>query len=505
MATILELKHVSKIFPGVLALNDVNLKIEAGEIHALLGENGAGKSTLVKILSGDYRPSHGEILFQSNVVNLGNPAQAQRLGITVIHQEFNLFPNLSVRENIAFYLSLNSFSSRPIDWRKLDKQVQSILTRMGITLPLRYKIKYLNVADQQLVEIAKALILDAKIIIMDEPTAALTSNEINKLFQIIRTLKEKGVTIIFISHRLDEAIKLSDQVSVLRDGSLVATRNTREIDERTIAKMITGKDVTSMLLANQAIAGNNKDKRETKVILEARNLSCAPYYRDINFQLHQGEILGILGPLGAGKTELGLTLFGVLSPTSGEIVVEGRPMRPSSPSESMRHSIVYLPEDRQRYGVLHNMTVMHNLTTSILGKISSLGIIDAKKQQAISSRYVKLLNIKTPSLNQDINYLSGGNIQKVIIGRWLATQPKILILDQPTRGLDVGAKDEVKSIVRDLSEKNLSIIYLSMEVPEILEVCDRVLVLREGRIIRELSPSETTRDELTAITLGKTE
>jgi ribose transport system ATP-binding protein len=492
MAAILEMKHISKIFPGVKALDDVSYTLNKGEISALLGENGAGKSTLIKIISGVYTQTQGEILLNGSPVQINNPSDAQKLGIGTIHQEFNLFPNLTVLENIAFSSKLMEFSPRLINWKAVRRKVRSVLQSMNVEVPLDSKVKYLTVANQQLVEIAKALMLDVKVLIMDEPTAALTDLETSNLFTVIRTLKKQGVSIIYISHRMNEIMDLADSITVLRNGHMICSCSIREIDEKAIAQMITGKEAYLSIREKQRIKSDFG-----KVKLEVKDITWLPKYRDISFRVREGEIFGFLGPLGAGKTEIGTTLFGVLHPQKGTIEIDGKPVTITSPNDALKKHIAYISEDRKKTGILTNMSIKQNLTISYLMEHSRAGVINRREQKGITQEYIDVLGIKTPGQEQNINFLSGGNQQKVVIGRSLATKPEVLILDQPTRGLDIGAKDEIRKLLHQLSDDGISVIVLTMEVPEAMELCDTIAVLKKGRITEIVDPGKVTVDVLT--------
>ena len=492
MAAILEMRGISKVFPGVKALSGVDYTVEKGEISALLGENGAGKSTLIKIISGVYAPSAGEILLDGKPQAINSASEAQRLGIGTIHQEFNLFPNLTVLENIAFCSQLNSFSCKLLRWKSIRKKAAEVLASMRVEIPLDSKVKYLTVAQQQLVEIAKSLMLNIKILIMDEPTAALTQREIQDLFVVIRSLRDHGVSIIYISHHLGEVMELADCATILRDGQKICAKPVAELTEKEITQMITGKTEYLSTLEKRRTA-----KEFGEVRLEVRDLALRAKYRNIRFQVRRGEIYGILGPLGAGKTEIGATLYGVFHPDQGEILLDGKPVSLRSPDSALRRKIAYISEDRKGTGNLTGMSVRQNLSISTLLLECKSGIINRKLQGKIIAEYIGALRIKTPSDTQSINFLSGGNQQKVLIGRSLATNPQVLILDQPTRGLDIGAKDEIRKLLSQLADGGMSILVLTMEAAEAMELCDTIAVLKEGRITAVTTPAQSSVQELT--------
>lgn len=499
MAKLLEMKSISKLFPGVCALSSVDYSIAKGEINALLGENGAGKSTLIKILSGVYAPTKGEIYMDGRPAQIRVPADAQRLGIGTIHQEFNLFPGMTVLENIAFCSHLNQFSAKALNWRSIRKKAKDILDSMNISVPLDSKVKYLTVANQQLVEIAKALMLDVRILIMDEPTAALTALEIANLFGVIRRLKARGVSIIYISHRMNEIMELADSVTILRDGRLIYTGDVRQTDERSIAQMITGGSTYLDIYEKL----RKSDLSNKAVRLKVDGISCDSKYYNIEFEVHKGEIFGILGPLGAGKTEIGTTLFGMIRPQKGSIYLDGEKLSIHSPNEALKKRIAYISEDRKKTGLLTNLSVRLNITLSVLLENCRTGIVNRGEQVRIAQEYIEALRIKTPSQEQNVNFLSGGNQQKVLVARALATHPDVLILDQPTRGLDIGAKDEIRRLLHSLADQGMSIIVLTMEVPEAMELCDRIAVLKEGGIRWMVRPTESSVEDLTEKMLSR--
>lgn len=498
MDNLLEMKNISKVFPGVKALDQVSYVLKRGEINALLGENGAGKSTLIKVLSGVYVPTQGEIIMEGKEVKIHTPSDAQKLGIGTIHQEFNLFPNLSVLQNIAFSLYLVPFCGKVLNWKKIRKEVSEILEMMEISIPLDTKIKYLTVANQQLVEIAKALMLNVKILIMDEPTAALTSYEVQNLFKVIRTLKQNGVSVIYISHRMEEILELADSITVLRDGKLICSEEKENVSEKEISRMITGQNMQMDIRDRQ-----RGDRSFGEVKLKISSLTHIPGYKEISFQIRKGEILGLLGPLGAGKTEIGTTLFGIRKPQMGRIEIDGKPVKITSPFDALQKKIAYISEDRKKTGILTNMSVKENVTISYLMNSSRLGMIDRKRQREVTQKYIDILKIKTPSQEQNMNYLSGGNQQKGIVGRALATEPEVLILDQPTRGLDIGAKEEIRKLLYSLADEGMAIIVATMEVPEAMELCDTIALIKEGEIKEIVNPMKATVEELTEKMLSR--
>ena len=481
MDYILEMRGISKAFYGVQALKDVDFSVIRGETHILLGENGAGKSTLMKILSGAYHKDAGEIYFDGERIEISTPLDAQQKGISIIYQEFNLIPGLTVAENI--FLGREPLKgNRLIDWKVLNENAKAILDKLHANIPPKALVATLSVAEQQFVEIAKALSFGAKLIIMDEPSATLTPAERDRLFDVIRDLKQAGVSIIYISHHLDEIFEIGDRVTVLRDGQLVATDELKNVTKDLIIRWMVGRDLT-----------NTYPPRTTKpgeVVLEVKNLSRRGELYDINFQLRRGEILGIAGLVGSGRTELVRALYGADPIDSGEIILRGRRMRIGTPKESIKYGIGLLPEDRKQQGLVLEQPVRSNVTLANLKRVVRSGLIRASEEKNAVDSYIKNLNIRTPGQHVLIKNLSGGNQQKAVLAKWLFTDSDILIFDEPTRGIDVGAKYEIYQLMNRLTEEGKSVIMVSSELPEIIGMSDRVLVLHKGRIT-----GEYTRDQ----------
>jgi ribose transport system ATP-binding protein len=488
---VLTIKGISKSFPGVLALNNVDFEAYSGKVVALLGENGAGKSTLMKILSGVYRPDAGEMFLDGERIHPQNPHQAQELGISIIYQEFNLTPN----QNTATNIFLGREPRRKdligkvgfVDRALMRQEALRLLSVVGARFSPDTLVRNLSVAEQQMVEIAKALAFQAKVIIMDEPTSALGKEEVRVLFQIVRNLKEQGLAIIFITHRLEEVFEISDHIIVLRDGQRVGEMAIEDASADKVIAMMVGRALDrSSTHKAQAIKG--------KVVLEVRNLSRKGFLHDINFQLHKGEILGIAGLVGAGRTETARAIFGVDRFDSGEIIVSGKPAQITSPRAAVQAGLALVPESRQAQGLVLIHTVEHNVALPNLDRLAARNIfVNRKHMRSLVGSYVDKLNIRTPSLEQKVMNLSGGNQQKVVLAKWLAAGPKVLILDEPTRGIDVGAKAEVYAIMNELAQQGIGIIMISSEMPEILAMSDRILVMCEGRIAGELSRAEATQ------------
>ena len=491
---VLEMRHIGKTFPGVVALNDVDFELRAGEVHILLGENGAGKSTLMKILSGAYQKSAGQIMLDGVEVEIKNPKHAQTLGISTIYQEFNLIPHLSVGENIFLGrepVGLPGF----IDQRAIFKRATHALTDLGLALNPRKLVKELRVAEQQMVEVAKALSLDARILIMDEPTAALTEHEIKELFTTIRSLKKKGVAIVYISHRMEELFEIGDRVTVLRDGRSVGTYDVPAITKSELIRLMVNRELTDLFPKEKVARGPE--------VLRVEGLGTETGLKDINFSLHKGEVLGISGLLGAGRTELARAIFGLDKISSGTIYIEGASRKLDSPRRAINAGIGFLTEDRKSQGLVLPLSVKENLCLSSVDKFSRWGVMNPKQEQQAGDRYVKELRIRTPSLNQKVVFLSGGNQQKVVLSKWLCSEAEIFIFDEPTRGVDVGAKTEIYQLMNRLTASGVAIIMISSELLEVLGMSDRILVMRGGRITGEFSAAEATQERILQCALGE--
>ena len=482
---LIQMEHIHKYFPGVHALNDVHLSVNAGEVHALIGENGAGKSTLMKVLNGIYKKDGGRILYKGKEVELDGPESAQALGIGMIHQELNLMPHLTVAQNIFIGkepMRLGLF----IDAAKANAEAQKLLDSLNIRIDATALVGSLSVAKQQLVEIAKALSYDSELLVMDEPTAALTESEIVELFKFIRQLKAKGHGIIYISHRLEELWEISDRVTVMRDGQYVDTVNTADVTKEDIINMMVGR----------VIYEDPKQKSnvppDAPVVLEARHL-VAKNVKDVSFTLHKGEILGFAGLMGAGRTETVRALFGADPLESGEVYLHGKKVEIRSPSDAVKHGIGYLSEDRKAFGLATGLSVRENTVMAYLEKFTRGLFVNDRQVDKTTSQYVDQIGIKTPSNRQLIKNLSGGNQQKVVIAKWLVRDCQVLIFDEPTRGIDVGAKSEIYKLMNQLAAQGKSIIMISSELPELLRMRDRILVMSEGRAAGELDISEATQ------------
>lgn len=488
--TLVLMQGIEKTFPGVHALSQAQFELCPGEVHALVGENGAGKSTLMKILAGIYSKDAGEIIFKGQHVDIPNPRAAQHLGISMIHQELNLMNHLTVAQNIFIGREPRRLLPFMLDDNAINKQTVQFLDMLNLNLDPRTKVAELSVAKQQMVEIAKALSFNSDVLIMDEPTAALTETEIDELFSIIRDLRGKGVGIVYISHRLEELKQISDRITVMRDGCYIDTVNTPSATIDQIIGMMVGR----------AIYGGAPEVPENgdqPIVLEVRNLNRGRVLKDINFHVKRGEIVGFAGLMGAGRTEVARAVFGADPIDSGEIYVEGQKVTIRHPSDAVSHRIGYLSEDRKRYGLTLGMDVEANIVLSSMRDfLNAIGMIKRDKTSAVAKDAVDKLSIRTPSIQQKAKNLSGGNQQKVVIAKWLTADTKVLIFDEPTRGIDVGAKSEIYKLLNELARQGKAIIMISSELPEILRMSHRVIVMCEGRISGELDIADATQEKI---------
>ena len=475
---ILEVRQITKSFPGVRALKGVDLRIWPGEVHALMGENGAGKSTLMKILAGAYQPDSGQILLDGKEVHFHTPHEARLAGIGIIYQELTVAPNLTVSGNVFLGSELRQLGFLK-DTAQMDRKTQEVLNRLGARFPATQRAAHLAVAEQQQVEIARALFYKSRVLVMDEPTAALSDRETEKLFEVVRQLRSEGLAIIYISHRMAEVYELADRLSVFRDGSYVGELVRSEFSADKVIEMMVGRKLEDFYEHAKHSAG--------KVMLEVRNMSDTnERVKGANFQLRQGEVLGLAGLVGAGRTELARLIFGADKRKSGEVYLEGRKLAINQPSDAIRAGIGYVPEDRKLQGVFLQMSSGENITMNILGRYAAGGVLNFAKLNERANLQVKAMRVRTASLKQRAGGLSGGNQQKLLLARWLEINPKVLILDEPTRGVDVGAKAEIYALIQQLLEKGMAVLFISSELPEIVGVCDRVLVMREGEITGEV-------------------
>lgn len=489
---IIEFKNIQKVFPGVIALNDVSLSIKKAEIHTIAGENGAGKSTLMKILAGLYHPEGGEVIFKGEAVTIPNPLAAINMGIATVYQELKLCENLSVVENIYLGREIKKRNGS-VDWKTMHRKAKSLLDIFETGINTKSIVKKLAVAQMQIVEIAKAINLDADVLILDEPTSSLTINETEVLFGNLKKFKDNGVTIIFISHRLEEVFEITDRISVLRDGQYLGTFEAENISPKEVVTLIAGKELTKEYEQHQS----DEECGCPEVALGVKNLSRGKFFRDISFQLHEGEILGFYGLQGAGRTELMETIFGMYRPDGGEIILRGEEIEIESPTDAIKKGFVLIPEDRRRSGIFSNMDVKDNVAIIHNKEITGLTFLQNPKINKLANEYVRKLSIKVSGIMQMIRNLSGGNQQKVVISRCLSTDPSILLMDEPTRGIDVGAKAEIFRILRKLkNEERRAIIVVSSELQEVVAECDRVIVMCAGRISGVLSGKEITKENV---------
>lgn len=487
---LVRMEGIEKHFPGVHALHQCRLELAAGEVHALVGENGAGKSTLMKIATGVYQKDEGRIILKGKEVNIPNTRAAQQLGISMIHQELNLMPDLTIAQNIFIGREPRKGIKLFVDDRKLNEQAQQLLNEMNLQLDPRTKVSELTVAKQQMVEIAKALSFQSEVLIMDEPTAALTNAEIEELFRIIEQLRGRGVGIVYISHRMEELKRITDRITVMRDGRYIDTVQTKDTTIDQIIAMMVGRE---LYVSTQQIT---VDASETKV-LEVTNLNRGSSVKDVSFHLAKGEILGFAGLMGAGRTEVARAIFGADEIDSGDIRIHGHKVQIKAPHDAVKHGIGYLSEDRKRYGLMVDMDVKTNIAVASYRKARRLlGWMHDGKIDQSASHFVEALQIKTPSIHQQVKFLSGGNQQKVVIGKWLLRDCDILIFDEPTRGIDVGAKTEIYKLLDELAAQGKSIIMISSELPEILRMSHRIMVMCEGRITGELRQQDATQEAI---------
>lgn len=492
---IFEMQKISKRFPGVQALDHVNFSCKPGEVHALVGENGAGKSTLMKILAGAYQPDEGKIVLRGRETYFASPKDAQDRGISVIYQEFNLIPELKVVENIFLGREPRRAWGLMIDNTVLYERSEKLLTRLGTNIHSNSKVKNLSVAQQQMVEIAKALSLNADIIIMDEPSAVVSGKELESLFRIIRSLRGQGKAIIYISHRIDEIFQIADRATVLKDGKLVGTVHPKDMDKPTIVRMMVGRTLEQTYPP--------KSKGEKKEILSLHNICRGKILRNISLTVYTGEILGLAGLVGAGRTEVARVIFGADPFDSGEIYLAGERISNPCPKLSISRGIGFVTEDRKREGLVDSLSVRKNLTSLILDKMKNWCFMNDKKEKRFTKACIKEFNIVTPGTEQEIQYLSGGNQQKVILAKWINAGPKLIIMDEPTRGIDVGAKAEIYNAMRLLAKQGKALLMISSELPEIIGMSDRIVVMHEGQIMGEISDSDATEERILMMATGQ--
>lgn len=489
---ILEFQNISKSFVGVKALSDVSFSVREGEVHALLGENGAGKSTLMKILSGAYMKDAGKVFLDGQEIQVKNTKESERLGISIIYQELNLIPELSVAENI--FLDRQPKRNGFIDWKQMNQDAEKILEGIDMKIPPKMIVSTLSVAQRQMVEIAKAVSLGARLVIMDEPTSTLTEGETRKLFQVISSLKQRGITIIYISHRMDEIFEICDSYTILRDGTFISSGDIADVSLDKIIEDMVGRPLTQVFPERNNKIGD--------VILEAKNISNGKEVKDVSFTLRKGEILGFAGLVGAGRSETLKAVFGADKKAKGEIYMKGQRVNIRSPKDAIRYGIGFLPEERKKEGLVTDLAIVDNVLMVKPENAMHHGLFSMKKAEEICQKYIEELLIKTPSDQQKAKFLSGGNQQKVVVAKWLNCEPEIIILDEPTRGIDVNAKREIYNIIVKLAEQGKSIILISSEMSEIIGLCDRVNIMSEGRISGELSREELSQERIMKFATG---
>lgn len=490
---VLEMRGISKRFGATQALSGVSLQLRRGDVHALLGENGAGKSTLIKIMTGVQSPDSGEILLDGQPIRLASSQDAQRYGIAAMYQEPMIFPDLSVAENI-FIGHRNR--GKIVDRRRMEKEARAVLDRLGVQIEVDEPARGLTLAEQQTVEIAKAISLDVRVLIMDEPTASLSAHEAQRLFRIIDNLKAQGVAILFISHRMDEVFEISDTVTILRDGQWISTSPRAELTPRTAIRDMVGRQVVDIFQRNRNAPG--------EVRLKVDGLSKTGAFEDISFEIHAGEVLGFAGLVGARRTDVGLALFGIAPAERGTIELDGQPIKVGSPRQAMDLGIAYSTEDRRQLGLIMSQSIASNIVLPSLPRfLSQFGLVKREEEEAVAETYRKLLKIRASSVDVPAAALSGGNQQKVVISKWLETHPKVLILDEPTRGIDVGAKVEVHHLIDELAGQGMAIMLISSDLPEVLAMSDRILVMREGHQMAILDQAEANQERVLAHAMGQ--
>ena len=483
---ILELRHITKLYPGVVALDDVSLGFSRGEVHAIVGENGAGKSTFIKVITGAIAPTQGTLIFEGKQIEDNTPQKSMALGITAIYQELNLLKHLSVAENI--YYTRYRKKRGLIDFRGMEEDAAKVLDRLGVKIDPKMLVKDLSVGYQQLVEIAKSLSQDVKVMIMDEPSAALTNSELEYLFEIVKTLKQEGMAILYISHRMEEIFQLCDKVSVFRDGHYIKTMDVKDTTQEELIRLMVNREL------NDTFPEFIPDRGEK--VLEVQNV-CTELLKEVSFEAYRGERLGFAGLVGAGRTETARAVYGADKMQKGEIRIKGRSVNIQSPEDAIKHGIALIPEDRKQQGLFLNMSVKDNISFVYAPRITNvLGLINGNKEEEACRQQIEKLTVKTPTMRQLVKNLSGGNQQKVILGKWLLMNCDIIIFDEPTRGIDVGAKQEIYELINELARQGKAVILISSELPELMGMSDRVIVMAEGRISGELKKEQIHQEKI---------
>jgi rhamnose transport system ATP-binding protein len=490
---ILEIRDVAKRFDATQALDGVSLTLYPGEVHALLGENGAGKSTLIKIMTGIHRPDEGEILLDGTPIQITSSAHAQMLGIAAIYQEPMIYPDLNVAENIFIG---HRGRGTIVNWGRMYREADAVLAKLGVSLDVRSPARGLSIAAQQTVEIAKALSLNTRVLIMDEPTAALSAHEVTQLFKLVRALRAQGVAILFIGHRMEEVFEIADRITIFRDGRLISSAPRSEVTTESAIRDMVGRELSAFFSKESA--------RSQDVLISVSGLGRTGVFSDISFEIHRGEVFGFAGLVGARRTDVGLALFGIEPADAGEIRLEGQVRRIRSPEQAIALGIVYVPEDRRNHGLIMPMSLSANISLPTLKRyLAALGLIRRAEEQKMAESFRKQLSIRAQSVLVEASKLSGGNQQKVVLSKWLNAEPKLLILDEPTRGIDVGAKAEVHQIINELAQQGMAIMMISSDLPEVLAMSDRILVMREGRQMEILTRQEATQERVMSAAMGQ--
>jgi ABC-type sugar transport system ATPase subunit len=488
--SLLQMSNISKTYPGVKALDDVQLAIKPGEVHALIGENGAGKSTLMKILVGVESADEGaEIYFAGEKIRFSKPIDATLKGISIIYQDLSLFPNLSIAENICIGRESASKGYSKVKWKSMVEIAERALAELGLKVDVSLPLEKLSIAKQQLVAIGRSLVFDSKLIVMDEPTSSLSSGEVEQLYKIIEDLRKKGISIIYISHKLKELFTVADRFTVLRDGKFVGSYDKDDMNEDKLISLMVGRKVDAI---NRVESNTNGEE-----VLRVEGLSKRGNFKDISFSLRAGEVVGITGLVGAGRTELAQALFGLNKPDTGRIYVSGKEVDIKSSGDAVKLKIAYIPESRQTQGLFLRQSIIDNISVTVFGRLlNKIGFIERAKEKQLASEYIQILDIRPPIAELNAGQLSGGNQQKVVIAKWLSTEPNILIIDEPTNGIDIGAKTEIHRLLRRLTNKGIGIIVISSELPEVMAVSDRILVMRQGKISGEIDATEATQGKI---------
>lgn len=489
----IEMRGIDKSFGGNAVLKEAGFLLDHGEIHALMGENGAGKSTLMKILTGVYTKDAGQVIVDGQEVCYKNPQEAEKAGIVFIHQELNVLFDLTVEENMFLGKEIHGRFG-VCDKKAMRAEVRKILDRLGVSIDPQQRMSELSVGQQQMIEIAKALMVDAKVIIMDEPTAALTQSETEVLFQVVRSLKEKGVSIVYISHRMEEIIELCDRITVLRDGSYIDTKRIQDTDMNDVVKMMIGREIGERYPLREASIG--------EVVFKVEGLTCPGVFKDVSFEVHAGEVLGVSGLMGAGRTEIMQAIFGNMPHVTGKLFLNGEEIHNHNPGQAMKNGIGFITEDRKTEGLMLEESIRKNISLANLGRISRRGVLRKKEERELVQKGIEELHIKCFGPEHECGRLSGGNQQKVVFAKWIYTDPKVLILDEPTRGVDIGAKKEIYNIINDLAAKGVAIIMVSSELPEVLGMADRIMVVREGLVRGILSKEEADQENIMILATG---